>query len=82
MFGNRIVLFVLLAAQIAGVPSFAQQPSESGVTAAQLAGRWKLVSLDAVSGDQIQPAISVMTRAGLCLCRLCVKTASNCHNQA
>jgi len=34
MFGNRIVLFVLLAAQIAGVPSFAQQPSESGVTAA------------------------------------------------
>lgn len=48
MFRTRMALFLLLFALIAVAPSFAQQTPKSSAATAQIAGRWKLVSLDAV----------------------------------
>ena len=49
MFRQRMAVSAILLALVSGVPSvIAQSPSDHGGAAAQLVGRWKLVSLEAV----------------------------------
>jgi len=48
MLRNRTALAVILAGLIASVASYAQRPPENAGAAAQLIGRWNLVSLEAV----------------------------------